>query len=464
MRTPYIRFAHGALGVLRGMLLEDTSREHFAMLLARREAAPDGREVFVVQDAMLADEDDLICSSLAQVRPSKDFVARVLAMAQQDMLVNAIIDVHTHPFAADAWFSSVDDADEQQFSQWLQETLGPQMGYASIVFSQQAYQARVWHGADCVDADVKPANPLEAVPKNLVAEEQDTEEMQSRTALALGVDTLRRITDNQLVVLAGVGGLGSVMAEQLVRSGFARIGLIDADTLELTNLNRFAGGYQDDIGRLKVDVVRAHLEKINPQCHVESVSESVESAAAQALMAAADWIVVSTDSHSSRAAVQNCALQYGVSLMSVGVNITVEKGDEGHRLADQSGEVITLPHGSGMCLHCLGRIKPYVAAAEANPDSAIRTGLVQKGYVRGIVEKEPAVLPLNSSLASIAVQTLLDQYRAQASPTAAITVFESHNGFACYADTASLEALPGVCSACGRNVDAAAGEQQRSAA
>ena len=137
---------------------------------------------------------------------------------------------------------------------------------------------------------------------------------------------------------------------------------------------------------------------------------------------------------------------------------------DGHKLIDQSGEVITLPPGSGMCLHCLGRIKPYVVAAESNPDNAIRTGLVQKGYVSGIVEKEPAVLPLNSALASIAVQTLLDQYRTQAAPAATITVFECHNGFACYADTASINAMPGICSACGRNVAPLNGEQQRSAA
>ena len=103
-------------------------------------------------------------------------------------------------------------------------------------------------------------------------------------------------------------------------------------------------------------------------------------------------------------------------------------------------------------------------AAESNPDNAIRTGLVQKGYVSGIVEKEPAVLPLNSALASIAVQTLLDQYRTQAAPAATITVFECHNGFACYADTASINAMPGICSACGRNVAPLNGEQQRSAA
>ena len=100
-------------------------------------------------------------------------------------------------------------------------------------------------------------------------------EMQSRTALALGVDVIRRIASDQLVVLAGVGGLGSVMAEQLVRSGFTHVGLVDPDVLELTNLNRFAGGFCDSVGRRKVDVVREHLLRINPEARIAPEYDSV---------------------------------------------------------------------------------------------------------------------------------------------------------------------------------------------
>lgn len=118
---------------------------------------------------------------------------------------------------------------------------------------------------------------------------------------------------------------------------------------------------------------------------------------------------------------------------------------------DESGEVITARHGDGYCLHCLGRIDPYVAAAEAHPDPAVREGLVQKGYVRGLDVKEPAVMPLNAVVASITVRTLLEQYRDDGAHQP-VVVYESHAGHRLYPDTESLALLPDFCPACGRDV------------
>ena len=426
----FLRFPQGMLAKLRGALLADLSREHFAILLASREIAPNGRKVFVVREAMLASDADLLSSSLAQVRPSKEFIAHALSKARTDLRVNAIIDVHTHPFSQQAFFSGVDDADERRFSQWL-NGFDPKMGYASLLFSAKAWEARIWEQGTPMPLTLKTQTLLESIPHiTPKAEEISTPEMQSRTALALGVDVLRRIAADQRIVLAGVGGLGSVIAEQLVRSGFTRIGLIDADTLEVTNLNRFAGGYLENVGQLKVEVTKNHLKRINPEVDVIALACGVEEPKAESLLAAADWIILSTDSHSSRQSVQQTALRYGVPLISAGVSITVAKEGNRHKIVDQSGEVIVVRYGDEFCLHCLGRINPYKVAAETNPDAAVRKGLVEKGYVQGLKEKEPAVMPLNATIASITTQTLLDQYRDDAVQQP-IIVYESHAGSCC---------------------------------
>lgn len=450
--TPLIRFAHGACAALRQSLLRDSTREHFAMLTARRESSPDGREIFVIQEVFMAEKGDILASGLCHVRPSREFVARVLSAAQRDMRVNAVFDVHTHPFCDGARFSGIDDADERRFSLWLRERFGQTPVYGSIVFSRSAYEARIWDGATMRSARLRTQTLPEAVPCRFTTDRQDeAPEMQARTALALGADVIRRIARRQRIVLAGVGGIGSVLAEQLVRSGFTRLGLIDPDVLELTNLNRFAGGYRADVGRPKVEVTAAHLRRINPDVRIRCVADTVESADAVSLMAAADWIIVSTDSHASRQSVQDTALRFGVPLLSAGVSITVNQKDGRHRIVDESGEVITARHGDGYCLHCLGRIDPYVAAAEAHPDPAVREGLVQKGYVRGLDVKEPAVMPLNAVVASITVRTLLEQYRDDGAHQP-VVVYESHAGHRLYPDTESLALLPDFCPACGRDV------------
>ncbi len=450
--TPLIRFAHSRCAGLRHAMLLDTSREHFAMLTARRELAPDGRELFVILEAFMAEEQDILASGLCHVRPSKEFVARVLSAARQDLRANAILDVHTHPFCDDAHFSSIDDADERRFSLWLREQLGPSPAYGSIVFSRSAYEARIWNGATVLSARLRTQTLPEAVPcRSKVDRQENAPEMQARTALALGTDVIRRITRRQRIVLAGVGGIGSVLAEQLVRSGFTRLGLIDPDVLELSNLNRFAGGYRADIGRPKVEVTADHVRRINPDVRISCVADSVESPAAVSLMASADWIIVSTDSHASRQSVQDTALRFGVPLLSAGVSITVDEDGGKHHIVDESGEVIIARYGDGYCLHCLGRINPYVVAAETHPDPAVREALVQKGYVRGLDVKEPAVMPLNTAVASMTVRTLLEQYRDDAVHQP-VMIYESHAGNRLYPDTESLALLPDVCPACGRNV------------
>lgn len=448
---PLIRFAQGEFTHLRNRLLQDLSREHFAILLARLETAPDGRKIFVVLDSLIARDEDLVTSSLCQVRPKKEFIGQILMRVRNDLAANAIIDVHTHPFSSTAHFSGVDDSDERAFSHWLHD-FDEDVSYGSLLLSRDAWEARIWQNGKCRDATVKTQTQLESIP-HIRPDIHKTalSDMQSRTALALGVDTIRHISSGQTIVLAGVGGIGSVLAEQLIRSGFTRIGLIDSDNLELTNLNRFAGGFVENLGQPKVEVVKDHLLRINPSAEVIPLCCPVEDNKAQSLMSSADWIIVSTDSHSSRQTVQQTALRYGVPLISAGVAITVENRDDIHRIADRSGEVIVARHGDGFCLHCLGRINPYKVAMESNADPIVRASLVQKGYVQGIQEKEPAVMPLNAVIASIAVQSLLDQYRTDATHHP-ILVYESHAGSCCYPDTDSLNNLQEFCPACGRNV------------
>lgn len=454
--APEIRFPQGLLRYLRDALLSDTREEHFALLLARREQSPAGQVILVVDEAQLPGNGDIESSARFHVRPSRAFIASVLAEVQARPDVDCIVDVHTHPFAARGHFSGVDDEDERTFCRCLTEEVDERIHYASIVLGTTSCSARLWHMEDgaaiCTPARVRAQTALETIPCEGFQASAVPCEMLARAELALGVDTLRRMTADQRIVLAGAGGIGSVLAEMLARSGFTRIGLIDDDLLEVTNLNRFAGGYHEDVGKPKVEVIARHLERIRPGIEVTALQQRVDSPEAESLMAAADWVLLSTDSHSSRHAVQQTCLRYAVPLISAGVNISVEKDDAGRpHITDQSGEVIVIRYGDGFCLTCLGRIAPARVAAESHPDPAVRQGLVERGYVQGMDVKEPAVMPLNAVVASQTVQALMDQYREDAAHEP-ITVYESHDGGRMYADWESLADLPLHCFSCGRDL------------
>ena len=106
-----IKFPVGMLNHLRSSLLQDLSREQFALLLARRE--PDGGAALCcVTDMRLFGAADLEGQGVASLRIRKDRVLDVLMEVQRRVDADMILDVHTHPFSETAAiFSSIDDQD-----------------------------------------------------------------------------------------------------------------------------------------------------------------------------------------------------------------------------------------------------------------------------------------------------------------------------------------------------------------
>jgi molybdopterin/thiamine biosynthesis adenylyltransferase len=456
--TASIRFPQGRFRELRERVLQDLTHETFAVLFAKREEVG-GHVLFKVMSLRFWDDADYEARGRAYLRPRREAVHRILAEMRRRFDVDTLIDVHTHPFCRQGVaFSGVDDADEARFARWLANTFDG-LHYASVVLSQSDYSARCWRVSDgkaCSEtAIVKTQTALENWPSadlptmleaNLAQAVDPETGFLARSALALGLEVLRKMMHRQSIAVIGVGGLGSAIAENLVHMGFMDLHLIDPDRVEPTNLNRIVGAYHQDAiaERLKVDVVQDHLRRINPAALVTGHPCGIEDPEALPVLAAVDWIIVATDNQSSRFKAQQIALGYFVPLISAGVGISVEEG----RISDMSGEVITVRAGDGLCLHCLGRINPTQVAAEQAAGGVISQELIKRGYVRGQTVKEPAVKTLNAMLAAMAVEVLLNQYTDRQAH-APIQVYENNRGMAIYPDTTSLEARKKCCFSCG---------------
>jgi molybdopterin/thiamine biosynthesis adenylyltransferase len=70
------------------------------------------------------------------------------------------------------------------------------------------------------------------------------------------------------VGIAGVGGIGGLLAERLMRIGIGKIKITDPGTFEFSNLNRQYGSSIENIGKNKVEIIAALLKSINPKCTV----------------------------------------------------------------------------------------------------------------------------------------------------------------------------------------------------
>jgi tRNA A37 threonylcarbamoyladenosine dehydratase len=87
----------------------------------------------------------------------------------------------------------------------------------------------------------------------------------SRTELAIGPEGLEILKGSTVAVL-GIGGVGSIAAEALARTGIGRIVMIDKDVVDITNINRQIHALTTTIGQPKVDLMSERIRLINPAC------------------------------------------------------------------------------------------------------------------------------------------------------------------------------------------------------
>ena len=121
----------------------------------------------------------------------------------------------------------------------------------------------------------------------------------------------QRALQGARVLLVGAGGLGSPAALYLASAGVGTLGLVDADRVELSNLQRQPLHDTDDVGRLKVDSARERLEGINPEVTVEAHPVRLTSANALEIVEGYDLVLDGSDNFPTRYLVNDACLLTG---------------------------------------------------------------------------------------------------------------------------------------------------------
>lgn len=89
----------------------------------------------------------------------------------------------------------------------------------------------------------------------------------NRTENLIGANALNKLKNANIAVI-GIGGVGSFCVEALARSGINNITLIDNDIVDITNINRQLIADTTTVGKLKVEVMKERILKINPNANV----------------------------------------------------------------------------------------------------------------------------------------------------------------------------------------------------
>ena len=91
-----------------------------------------------------------------------------------------------------------------------------------------------------------------------------------RTELLLGKEKMQRLRDAHVLVV-GVGGVGAYAAEMLCRAGVGEMTIIDADTVNPTNINRQLPATHSTVGQPKVEVLAQRFRDINPDIKLHAL-------------------------------------------------------------------------------------------------------------------------------------------------------------------------------------------------
>lgn len=157
----------------------------------------------------------------------------------------------------------------------------------------------------------------------------------------LGPDAQARFAASRALVV-GVGGLGNPALQFLASAGVGRLTLVDADRVDLTNLQRQIMHSADMVGLPKVASARATLHRLNPQTRLEPIQARLEGEALEAEVARADVVLDCTDNFATRHAINRACVKHRKPLVS-GAAIRF----------DGQVSVFDLRKPDSGCYHCL---------------------------------------------------------------------------------------------------------------
>src|SRR5439155_13098003 len=211
-----------------------------------------------------------------------------------------------------------------------------------------------------------------------------------------GERVLRRLR----IAICGLGGLGSMIAQQLVYLGVRDFVLIEFDAADWTSMNRLVSAGDADLGTHKGVLGRRMIRLIAPDANVALVDGRLESAPALDALREADLVIGAVDNDGGRLILNELARAYDLPYLDAAVGITVD----GERVSEAGARIVLVRPGDP-CLLCHDEIDLAEAhAALASPSERWRAR--DRGYVRGLDLPAPSVISLNGAAAAATVTEL----------------------------------------------------------
>jgi molybdopterin/thiamine biosynthesis adenylyltransferase len=160
-----------------------------------------------------------------------------------------------------------------------------------------------------------------------------------------------RLLEGRVLVI-GLGGLGSAALFYLASCGIGELGIVDADCVDLSNLQRQILHGRDDVGRHKTSSARESIRRLRPDVRLNSYPVRISDAGAAEIISRYDFVIEATDNFESKFLINDLCVQSGKAFSHAGI-------------LGMHGQTMTILPGEGPCFRCLFE--------EVPPPGAVRT-------------------------------------------------------------------------------------------
>ena len=155
----------------------------------------------------------------------------------------------------------------------------------------------------------------------------------------IGLEGQQKLKD-AAVLIVGTGGLGSPIAMYLAASGVGRIGLVDFDVVDTSNLQRQIIHKSSGVGKAKTHSAKETLNEINPFVQLDLHNKALTSANALEIIAPYDIVTDGTDNFATRYLVNDaCVISKKINVFG--------------SIRQFEGQLSVFGHNAGPCYRCL---------------------------------------------------------------------------------------------------------------
>lgn len=331
------------------------------------------------------------------------FINPLLEKASKKNL--AIIKVHCHPMHYEQ-FSKLDDASDQTLFESIHAWLDDDMPHASCIMLPDG---RLFGRFFFNDMSTDIVHEFNVVGSDFIkwnynhADSFIEQDAQTRNLQAFGKGTTSLLNSLKVGVV-GCSGTGSPTIEMLTRLGVGKLVLVDPDYIDTVNLNRIIGSTKQDAidKKPKVEAMQRTIDNIGIGSQVTTFESNIINGDVIKELADCDVLFGCVDSAEGRHILNMISSHYIIPLFDLGVRLDAD-GKGGIDAINGSVHYVQ-PHCSSLLSREVYDLERVRAESIRRTD---KDEYERNGYLAKAGESSPAVISVNTQVASTAVNEFL---------------------------------------------------------